>query len=102
MRIIDSKYFEIVQCIENMYYSINIKNQYLLEINEGNLYKKYFNFEEGTFKEEKIKVKNGKININMKETRIIAYDNSHIFLLGDQDLTLIKILIFLIYKLFIN
>lgn len=91
MRIIDSKYFEIVQCIENMYYSINIKNQYLLEINEGNLYKKYFNFEEGTFKEEKIKVKNGKININMEETIIIEYDNSHFFLLGQQDLTLIKI-----------
>ena len=70
MKIIDSKYLEIVKYIEDIYYSININNQYLLEINEGNLYKKYFNFEEGNFKEEKIKVKNGKININMEETRI--------------------------------
>ena len=92
MKIIDSKFIEVVKYIEiNMYYSINIKNQYLLEIDEGNLFKKYFNFEEGTFKEEKIKVKNGKININMEETRIIPYDNSHIILLGKQDLTSIKI-----------
>ena len=91
MKIIDSKYLEVVQYIEDMHYSININNQYLLEIDDGNLYKKYFNFEEGTFKVEKIKVKNGKININMKGARIIAYDNSHIILLGKQNLTLIKI-----------
>lgn len=36
MKIIDSKFIEVVKYIEiNMYYSINIKNQYLLEIDEG-------------------------------------------------------------------
>ena len=63
-KLIDIKYLEIVQCMDDFSFHINIKNNFLLEIKDNSYIKKYFNLKEGKFiKEEKMK----KLDVNLKE-----------------------------------
>lgn len=89
-KLIDIKYLEIVQCIENFSFHFNIKNYFLLEIKDNSYIKKYFNLKEGKFINEEI-MKKIDINLEERDGIICPVNNEFIIILKKEELTLIKI-----------